>query len=75
MSREATVQALGSLSSENSIPMDIEESSRPFRFEHYVTQEENENCASIAEKFGVDAADVLALNRPRYRGLKKERTK
>jgi len=71
MSREATFQA----QSEQSIEMEIEASDKPFRFDHYVTQEENENCASIAEKFGIDAAGVFGLNRTRYRGLKTERTK
>ena len=42
---------------------------------HYITQEENENCHSIAQKLGCEAEMVLALNQGRYRGLKTIKTR
>ena len=40
----------------------------------YVTQNNNENCETIAGKFGLDADEVFALNKKRYRGFKTPRT-
>ena len=44
-----------------------------YHTEHYITAVE-ENCQSIADKTGIDANAILALNKKRYRGLKTIRT-
>ena len=44
-----------------------------YHTEHYITAID-ENCQSIADKTGIDANAILALNKKRYRGLKTIRT-
>tara|TARA_Y100000389_G_scaffold59046_1_gene55082 strand:- start:256 stop:849 length:594 start_codon:yes stop_codon:yes gene_type:complete len=47
---------------------------RPLSVNTYVTERANENCESIAEKLGLDANELLELNRKRYRAFKTTKT-
>jgi len=47
---------------------------RPLSVNTYVTERANENCESIAEKLGLDANELLELNKKRYRAFKTTKT-
>ena len=47
---------------------------RPLPVNTYVTERANENCESIAEKLGLDATELLELNKKRYRAFKTTKT-
>lgn len=41
----------------------------------YVTVDNNESCESIAQKFGLDAEAIFAVNKKYYRGFKTVKTR
>ncbi len=47
---------------------------RPVSVNTYVTERANENCESIAEKLGLDADELLQINKKRYRSFKTTKT-
>ena len=57
------------------LPDHIEESVASFSVNFYTTEHENENCVSIARKFGLNAQKIFTLNQKRYRGFKTANTK
>ena len=74
-SQKAHQSSVSDSSAAMDLPAHIEESVASFRTDIYTTEQENENCESIARKFGLDARKIFILNHKRYRGFKSENTK
>ena len=74
-SQKAHQSSVSDSSAAMDLPAHIEESVASFRTDFYTTEQENENCESIARKFGLDAQKIFILNHKRYRGFKTENTK
>ena len=74
-SQKAHQSSVSDSSTAMDLPAHIEESVTSFRTDFYTTEQENENCESVARKFGLDAQKIFILNHKRYRGFKTENTK
>ena len=74
-SQKAHQSSVSDSSAAMDLPAHIEESDASFITDFYTTEQENENCESVARKFGLDAQKIFILNHKRYRGFKTGNTK